>query len=647
MEKFDICATAALCEPAGLRISPNGKYAVYSRGTVDYESDCRGSDLFVLDLENGKERQFTFDSCSGGAMWNDAETILFQTDRRSRKQKEGTCTTFYRIGLNGGEAKEAFSIPLAIMDMQNLGNGLWLILSSESCAPKEWEKSGKWKMIDEYPYRSNGRGYIDGTYGKLYLFHEKTEKTEAVTDDSQNVTRILTTAGSVICYSAGDRTEPLRGFHQSLYQLDLKTGRKICVFNENDYAVGDTAYLRGRLWLALMTDGPDVQLSCFDMASMLPDGSDFRIEHKAEWLYGGMSVIKDELYTIRGWKAQMRLYRGSAFDESDRCLTDGELDVCELCCENGEVIFTGRKGNGLREIYRLVDGKAVRLTARSDAFLQKYCLSVPQQMTAAAADGTEIPFWVMEPTEGNCNEKRPAVLSIHGGPDGLYDAYLNPLHQAFAAAGYYVIFCNPRGSLTYGREFMKIKGGCGVQDYEDLMLCVDTALENVQGIDEGRLYVTGSSYGGYMTNWMICHTNRFSAAAPRVSVSNWISLRGTSDYKELCDWMHGATPWEDSSGLWMRSPLRWADQVNTPTIFVQHSEDYRCPMEQAEQMYTALVERGVEARLLINLGASHFNMSPQQEKYTFEQMIDWFGRHRKGSDKDDTGKDTTDCSACK
>lgn len=628
MEQFNICAKAAMREPADLRISPDGKHVVYSRETIDYQNDFRGCDLFVLDLESGVERQFTFDGCSSGAMWLDADTILFQGQRNGRVQRQDICTVFYRIELNGGEAREAFSLPAAVMDIRSAGDRRWWVLASETCGSPKGGMSEKWKIIDEYPYRSNGQGYINGVYGRLWLFDERTGQLEPLTDAAQDVTRILMADREEIFYTAGARTGSLRAFHQSLYSLNAETGTVMCIFSGENYAVADMVRFGGRLWLALMTDGPDVQLSCFDIASVLPDGSDYRVEHEAEWLYGGMAAADGALYTIRGWRAQMRLYQGSSFDESDRCLTDGELDVGELCCENGEIVFTARRGNGLREVCRLLNGKTVCLTVKSEAFLQRYRLSVPQRMEAEADDGTKLPFWVMAPAAGNADGRRPAVLSIHGGPDGLYDGYLNPLHQAFAAEGYYVIFCNPHGSLTYGRRFMEIKGGCGMQDYEDLMRCVDEAVRKVPGIDEERLYVTGSSYGGYMTNWMISHTDRFCAAAPCVSVSNWISLRGTSDYKELCDWMHGVTPWEDSQGLWQRSPLRWADNVKTPTLFVQHSEDYRCPLEQAEQMYTALIERGVEARLLINTGASHFVMSPQQEKHTFEEIVHWFDEHQ-------------------
>lgn len=631
MEQFDICAAAALREPSDLKVSPDGKYVAYSRQVIDYEKDCRGSDIFVLDLECGKERQLTFDGVSGGARWLNEKKLLFQTERPEEEPEEGVGTTFYGIEPDSGTVEKALAVPLSVMEIKPFGKDCWLVLASEKDSPKDWQQEGKWKIIEEYPYRSNGRGYIDGTYGKLYLFDEKDNKAVPVTDESENVTGIMITEGKTVYYTAGDRTKALRDFHQRLYRTDVDTGKTICVFCQENYAVSEAALFQGRLWLSLMTDGPSVQLSCFDIASMEPDGSDFRIEHHAQWLFGGMAVQEDKLYTVRGWQAQMRLYQGTAFDQSDFCLTEGDLDVCELCCENGEIVFTGRSGNGLREIYRLQNGKAVRLTERSEAFLQRYCLSTPVLMHAAAKDGARIPFWVMKPTTDDEQEKHPAVLSIHGGPDGLYDGYLNPLHQAYAAAGYYVIFCNPRGSLTYGRDFMKIGGGCGAQDYEDLMGCVDMALGQIPSIDENRLYVTGSSYGGYMTNWIICHTNRFRAAAPCVSVSNWISLRGTGDYKELCDWMHGVTPWEDGEGLWERSPLRWADSVKTPALFVQHSEDYRCPLEQAEQMYTALVERGIEARMLINTGASHFVMSPRQEKHTFEQIIDWFNSHKERS----------------
>jgi dipeptidyl aminopeptidase/acylaminoacyl peptidase len=196
-----------------------------------------------------------------------------------------------------------------------------------------------------------------------------------------------------------------------------------------------------------------------------------------------------------------------------------------------------------------------------------------------------------------------------------------------------VFFCNPRGSDGRGDKFADIRGKYGSIDYEDIMRFTDLVLDKYPFIDEDRVGVTGGSYGGFMTNWIIGHTNRFKAAVSQRSISNWISKFGTTDigYFFVEDQI-GSTPWDDLDKLWDHSPLKYADRVVTPTLFIHSEEDYRCWLVEGIQMFTALKYHGVDARLCIFKGENH-DLSrsgrPKSRLRRLEEISKWFDKYLK------------------
>jgi len=199
--------------------------------------------------------------------------------------------------------------------------------------------------------------------------------------------------------------------------------------------------------------------------------------------------------------------------------------------------------------------------------------------------------------------------------------------QSFAAAGYFVFFCNPHGSSNYGRQYMDLDNKYGTIDYNDLMAFTDAVLKAYPSIDPNRLGVTGGSYGGYMTNWIIGQTGRFRAAASIVSISNWVSMFGCTDIPFFVTDGQGGTPWDGMENLWEHSPLKYSGSVSTPTLFLQNQEDYRCPVEQAEQMFTALLMRDVPTRMVLFHKASHGNITPLQRKRRLSEIVAWFDKY--------------------
>jgi len=206
----------------------------------------------------------------------------------------------------------------------------------------------------------------------------------------------------------------------------------------------------------------------------------------------------------------------------------------------------------------------------------------------------------------NAPQVRRVILDIHGGPHLTYGAVYYHEMQYWANHGYYVICCNPRGGESRGNEFGYICGRFGTIDYDDIMAFCDEALKAYPDMDEKHMGVTGGSYGGFMTNWIIGHTNRFAAAASQRGIANFVSMEGTSDIGTLfAERQILATTHTNLEKMWKQSPLKYADRCTTPTLFIHSEEDYRCWMVEALQMYSTLIHHGVPTRLCLFHGENH------------------------------------------
>ena len=308
--------------------------------------------------------------------------------------------------------------------------------------------------------------------------------------------------------------------------------------------------------------------------------------------------------------------------------------VDSFSVKDGEILLIALRGLKLQELYELKDGQETQLTAFNDWVNEERKLSQPEALSFVTAPGVTCEGWVLKPVDFVEGQKYPAILNIHGGPKTVYGTVFFHEMQYWANQGYFVFFCNPRGSDGKGNEFADIRGQYGTIDYDDLMRFTDLVLETYPEIDAERVGVTGGSYGGFMTNWIIGHTNRFKAAASQRSISNWISMGYTTDigYYFAPDQV-AATPWTDHEKLWHHSPLKYADRVKTPTLFIHSEEDYRCWLPEGLQMFTALKYHGVESRLCMFRGENHElsrGGKPKHRIRRLKEITTWFDRFLRG-----------------
>jgi dipeptidyl aminopeptidase/acylaminoacyl peptidase len=271
-----------------------------------------------------------------------------------------------------------------------------------------------------------------------------------------------------------------------------------------------------------------------------------------------------------------------------------------------------------------------RLSAHNESFVRSTRFVLPEEFNYQSFDGTQIQAWVMRGTGCQEDRKCPLILSIHGGPHGMYGWAFNPNFQVYASRNFAVLYLNPRGSSGYGQKFSDgTINEWGGGDYKDLMLGVDEALKRYAWIDPNRLAVTGGSYGGFMTNWIITQTPRFKAAVASASLSNLISFYSTSLYQDLIHAEFGGFPWDNFELLWQWSPLRYVKQVQTPTLFLHGENDNDVHITQAEEMYMALKRRGIDAVLVRYPREGHGLREPKHRVDALERTLAWFDKYLK------------------
>jgi len=250
-----------------------------------------------------------------------------------------------------------------------------------------------------------------------------------------------------------------------------------------------------------------------------------------------------------------------------------------------------------------------------------------------ASDGATIEGWLLKPYGWKKGRVYPAIFDVHGGPRSKFGYAPMLDHQVWAAEGYAVVYANIRGSDGYDQEFADIRFRYGTRDYQDFMEMVDHALKVSPWIDNERIAVTGLSYGGFMTNWVIGHTGRFRCAISQNGICSWQSFFGTSDIGfHFCPDQIGGDPWSNPVAYAEKSPITYAKDVMTPTMFIHSFNDYRCWIDQSIQMYTALRYLGKRAKLVLYMEGSHSFRSlarPEIRKRRLRDMVEWFNQHMK------------------
>jgi dipeptidyl aminopeptidase/acylaminoacyl peptidase len=302
------------------------------------------------------------------------------------------------------------------------------------------------------------------------------------------------------------------------------------------------------------------------------------------------------------------------------------------------------------EIFHIDDKKSgnasslYQITSLNQQIIDQIQISEPVEVLFTSADQTPLQGWLLKPPDFDEKNSYPLVLYIHGGPAAQYGNTFFHEFQVLAAHGYLVLYTNPRGSLGREEAFAtSIQGNWGKLDYEDLMAAVNYA-EVLPYIDGTRMAVVGGSYGGFMTTWIIGNTHRFRCAISERGISNRHSAVGSNDYPPLPDGYWSGNPWDDVEKLWQQSPLRFAAEIATPLLIIHSEGDLRCPISQAEQLFSALKKLEKEVMFLRYPSETNHGLSrsgpPDLRVDRLQQILRWLDHHLKDGETHDQNANT-------
>ncbi len=643
------------------RWSPDGSQLVYTETRAVAEDDRYASTLRLLDA-NGRSRRLTAPGSNASMpRWSpDGATIAFLSNRDGRAQ-------VYALALRGGEARALSDVDGHVRRFAWSPDGEQLALL---VAPESAPKKGPFVTESLRVRRDARRGYSTGVEPRLALVGVSTAKPAPPRWLSDGKTPVgapsWSANGESLYYSAQLPDAELAG-ETEVFRIDIATGSATAV---TDRRGPDQAYPSpdGR-WLAVVgfdrAERPasyqTTELTLIDLTGELGDRkltTDYAfavgdamagdvnapgaVGQRVVWAADSASI----LYTS-AQEGRVQLLRTKIADGVTEAITrldTGELREFDVSA--GGIVAAVYSRPDLApnlvsfNIYQGSRGAWRQLTNVNAAMLEKLDLAAYEEIRLpaepAAAEG-DIPSpalqaWLISPPKLDRRRRYPLVLYIHGGPHAMYGSNFFHEFQVLAAAGYHVLIANPRGSTGYGDAFgNSIQYNYPGDDANDLLRVLDHVLATVETVDADRLGVAGGSGGGLLTTWLIGQTDRFKAASAHRSVTNWYSFVGTADLNKyfLQHWFE-APPWGNAEAYLERSPLRYVGNVSTPIQLIHSDADYRTPLEQSLQYYTALRALGKTAELVVFKDESH-GLSrggrPSNRVARLRAIKDWFDRY--------------------
>ncbi len=637
----------------------NKEYLSYVVSETDIDANKYNSNIFLYDMKSKSHRQLTSSNKDNNYYWLNDDEIIFKSSRKDEKKSSKLHNTiFYKININGGEAKEFINLPYSISKLEIVDENTFLFTAAyhenfdklrelkgheQSDYIKELEEDDDYEVIEEIPFWSNGGTYSRGKRNAVYLYDKNTSDVKRITPDKFTVLDFSYDKELIIIGKEFIGMSELENqiYKVNLNDLELKnishskeySYKKFIKINEDEIIVYGTDFKKygmsenGKFGILNLNTS---KYKCLtnDLLDSTSNaiGSDLRIGNISSPYYKNDRGIYFTILDNFTSKVMHLSFDGSLTEVKQ---TGAAVDEHVLIGD--EIYFIGLKKDSAQELYKLSD--LSRLSNYNLEALEEYSISTPKHIKFKNRANIEIDGFIMKPINFDENKKYPVILNIHGGPKTAYGDILYHEMQYWANEGYGVIYCNPRGSDGKGSDFSDIRGVYGTIDYNDIMDFVDYSLEKELWIDESNLGVTGGSYGGFMTNWIIGHTNRFKAAASQRSIANWVSFFGTSDigYFFAKDQV-ASTPWSDIDKMWEQSPLKYADKVKTPTLFIHSQEDYRCWTPDAYQIFTALKYHNIDSRLVLFSQENHElsrSGKPRHRIRRLKEITKWMDKYLK------------------
>jgi len=651
LEEYDVFPLLHAAPVSSVTISPDGEWILFVRSTVNVDEDRYESHIWIVSSAGGEPRQFTYSAGSdSNPLWSiDGKKIYFLSNRSTGAKDEKKKNRLWVISASGGEARLIAEAKYGISSPVLSPDGKHVLFSSrieedEEARPEDDESDVLW--ITKLKYKLNGQPFFP--YTRSHLFTVSTDggipvqltkgkydiSTADWSPDANHIAFVTNTEDCdhslikdiyVMPMTGGEAKKITDGTIMTRSVSWSPDGSWIAYTGYEPFGPNYTGWRNTDIWVVPKSGGDKQNVSSSFDRSISSRG-------------GGLVWSKDSTrinFTAPDQGAT-HIYMVDINSQKISQITDGNIRVSAFTKTGERIAYAANETLWPHEVF-IHDGEASkRLTTLNKDIMKEMPLSEPEEYWFTASDGERIHGWIMKPIGYEKGCKYPAILQVHGGPMGSYGYSLSHQFQVLARHGYAVIYCNPRMSTGYGEKIAaECSGHYGEKDYSDVIECVEYVVANYSIVDPSRLGVAGGSYGGWMTNWVVGHTNIFSAAVTSRSISNWDSFYGTSDIGwTWVPWQvnFGKEPWESWDLVREKSPITYVDKIETPLLIIHSEQDWRCPIPDGEQLFIALKKMKKDVEFIRFPNENHGLAGRGKPKHRIERlrhMVRWFNKYLK------------------
>jgi dipeptidyl aminopeptidase/acylaminoacyl peptidase len=646
---FDVNAMLELKRMSDPQISPDGKWVTFTVQSVDVAANKKPMQVWIVPVEGGSPKQITRDGeFNQRARWSpDSKRIAYISDR-------GGSSQIWQMDPDGGNAKQITNLSTEADGVMYSPDGRNLVFTSEvypECSADE--ACNKRNLDADKSSKVRARIYTELLYRHWTTWQSKRRSHLLVVPASGGAPVDLTPGtrtvppfslggpddydiapdGMEVIYSMNADSTPATSTNADLYAVSIKGGesKKITFTSGADSSPQysrDGKYLAWRAQFRSGYESDRWRLMVLERAT----GKVTNLTETLDRWVNSFTWSPDSgnLFFTTNDRGRQGIQIISVNGGAVRSVAggDSELDDMQLTRDGKTMVYTQQSGMSPVEIFRASSsgGAGVALTHLNDQVLNSFQLTPLEESWTDAPDGARVQSFTVKPFGFQPNHKYPVLMLIHGGPQGFWGhAWTYRWNaQVFAAAGYLVVMVNPRGSTGYGQKFIdEINNDWGGRAFDDIMAVTDRVVTQVPYADGSKLTAAGGSYGGYMVNWILGHTQRFKALISHAGVYDLQSEFGATEELWFPLWEFGGAPWDRMEEYHKWSPSHYVKDFKTPTLVIHGEQDYRVPYNQGLELFTALQIQKVPSKLLLYPDEGHWVLKPQNSLLWYKTFVEW------------------------